>query len=298
MSVKSAISSFFFKSVERKVLHSMKRVALKLKTVKLGGNCIEYWDNESEKPPLLLIHGFGATTKFQFTYQVKELSEKYRLILPNLLHFGKSKPDDASYSVADQVQMVHDLLENLNCAKYIVCGVSYGGLVAIELANLYKNEVEKLIIFDTPVKFMKREDIEDVCQFFNVKSVVDLFVPNDERGIKNLIWLAMGKKTWIPSFMFKAYFEKLYSFNLADKRKVMEALLNDLDKYAARDYIIDIPILLIWGENDKIVPKARGRMLANHLGENTEFELISGAAHMPNITHHKKFNALVIAFLS
>ena len=31
----------------------------------IQGDTVEYWDSQSDKPVLMLIHGFGATTRFQ-----------------------------------------------------------------------------------------------------------------------------------------------------------------------------------------------------------------------------------------
>ena len=298
MGVKDEISSIFFNIVKRQVTRKMAKASLVLNTTNVNGDIIEYWDTNSSKPVLVLIHGFGATTEYQWFSQVDFLSKKYRLILPNLFHFGKSKPKTEKYQIANQVEMVHDLLQSLKIGNYTVCGLSYGGLVAIELVNLYEKEVEKLIVFDTPIKFMKEEDIEKVCEVFNAESLEKLFVPDNEKGIKSLMWLASGKKSKLPSFLFKSYFKKLYSHNLEDKRRVMKSLIDSLEKYSKQEYYIEIPILIIWGSNDLVVPKSRGKLLAKYLGDNAEFKLIEGGAHLPNISNTNEFNLILSEFLN
>ena len=297
MGLKDKISSIFFNKIKRQVTHEMTKANLVLNITNINDDTIEYWDSKSDKPVLVLIHGFGATTEFQWFNQVEFLSKKYRLILPNLFHFGKSKPKTEKYQISHQVELIHDLIQSLKIERYTVCGLSYGGLVAIELVNLYEGEVEKLIVFDTPIKFMKEEDIENVCEVFNVESIVKLFVPDDEKGIKSLIWLASGVKSKLPNFLFRTYFKKLYSHNLEDKRRVMHSLIDSLEIYSKQEYQIDILILIIWGSEDLVVPKSRGKLLAKYLGENAEFKLIEGGAHLPNISHVKEFNKILSDFL-
>ncbi len=244
-----------------------------------------------------MVHGFGATTKYQWYKQVDELQDRYRIVMPNLFHFGKSVPGSDKFKIEDQVELVHSLLNKLNISKYILCGVSYGGLVSIELANNYHDEIEKLILFDTPIKFMKEDDIQNVCSYFDVDSVEELFVPDHHRGLKKLMYLASGKKSIVPAFMLKGFYEMNYARNFKDKRMLMSTLLSGLEEFAKREYKINVPTLIIWGENDKVVPVERGRVLSNYIGDNATFYIIQDAAHMPNDSHEKEFNKVLIQFL-
>ncbi|NRA10793.1 MAG: hypothetical protein HRT57_02410 [Crocinitomicaceae bacterium] len=54
---------------------------------------------------------------------------------------------------------------------------------------------------------------------------------------------------------------------------------------------------MIWGEGDKVLSADRGEMLKNHLGDNASLHIIENSAHMPNLTKHKEFNALLLNFL-
>ena len=49
----------------------MTSASLKLNKKVINGDTIEYWDNETDKPALVLVHGFGATTRFQWFKQVE-----------------------------------------------------------------------------------------------------------------------------------------------------------------------------------------------------------------------------------
>lgn len=264
----------------------------------LHGDTIEYWDNkEYDKPAIILIHGFGATTKYQWYKQVEILKKDYRVVIPNLFHFGSSRPGSNKFKIQDQVDMVQNLLGYLEIERYVVCGVSYGGLIAIELANQNKEKLDKLIIFDTPVKYIYQTDIAAVCKTFNSESLHEMFAPSDAKGLKRLIFISTGKYSYVPASWFREMHKAHYLSNLDDKRALITSVLGEINVYANREYKINAPTLIIWGSNDELFPAERGKMLSDYLGENAEFHVIKNGAHMPNIIKSKQFNKLLLEFL-
>lgn len=286
-----------FKIVDDHVNKKMTSASLKLNKKVINGDTIEYWDNETDKPALVLLHGFGATTRFQWFKQVEMLSENYRLILPNLFHFGNSFPAGEKFKVTDQVDLVKTLVDDLKLEKFTLTGVSYGGLVSAEFANLHQERIEKLVIMDAPIKFMYASDIENVCKVFKVPSVEELFVPSKPKGLKKLWHLSSSKKTIMPAFLFKEFYDRMYSGSKENKRKLMTELLAGMDEYAKHEYNLSVPVLLVWGSNDMVVPAERGKMLDDYLGENSEFQVIFKGGHMVNLNKTKEFNVILNEFL-
>lgn len=294
------ISCNAFKIVDKHINTRMNNASMVLKKEVVKGDTIEYWDNGSvfsKKPVIVLVHGFGATTRFQWFKQVEILSNKYRIILPNLLHFGNSSPSEEKYEVTDQVNLVLNLVDYLGLDTFILGGVSYGGLISIEFANVYPERVEKLMIIDAPVKFMYAFDIENICTTFKVPSVEELFVPETPKGLKKLWYLSSSKKSILPAFFFKEFHKRMYVGNKVDKRKLMRTLLDGMDKYAKHDYDLKMSTLLIWGSNDMVVPAERGKMLFDYLGENAEYHVIFKGGHMVNLNKTKEFNKIFGTFL-
>ena len=102
------------KIADRKVSKKFERPNLKYKIKEVKNYHIHYWDSESDKPVIVLISGFGVAARFQWYNQVKKLEGRYRVIVPNLLYFGGSRPINGShYTVENQVDMV---LALLNCS--------------------------------------------------------------------------------------------------------------------------------------------------------------------------------------
>jgi len=294
----SFISCNIYKIAEKHISKKMERASLECYKEFIAMDTIEYWDNKRmDKPTLLLIHGFGASTKYQWYKQVEYLASNYRVIMPNLLYFGNTLPGSPAYAVSDQVQLVDNLMDHLGISKYSVCGVSYGGLISMELAIQQKEKIEKVIVFDTPVKFIQTSDIVNVKAKFDVETIEELFAPSEPKGLKKLMYLATMKKSVIPASWLDEFYENLYGKDLEDKRKLMSHLLASLEEYKTHDYKLKIPVLLIWGSNDPVVPTRTGRLLKNHIGENAQLVIIKNGAHMPNMTKTKKFDKALKSFL-
>lgn len=293
----SFISCNVYKIAEKQIEKKMDRASLECITETIDEDIVEYWDSKSDKPAILLIHGFGASTKYQWFEQVEYLSLNYRVIMPNLLYFGNTRPGSRRYEISDQVALVCNLMNHLGIDKYTVCGVSYGGLITMELAVQNQEKIDKVIAFDAPVKYIQPSDIIAVKNTFEVETIEELFAPSGPKGLKKLMYLATMKKSIIPASWLTEFYEDLYGKNLEDKRMLMTSLLSSLEEYTSHNYKLKMPVLLIWGSNDRVVPVRTGVLLQEHIGKNAELVIIKNGAHMPSMTKTKKFNKALKEFL-
>ena len=65
------LSSNSFRVIDVLIKKKMSNALLVLYEKIIAGDTVEYWDNRLEKPPLVLLHGFGATTRYQWFRQVR-----------------------------------------------------------------------------------------------------------------------------------------------------------------------------------------------------------------------------------
>lgn len=96
---------------------------------------------ESDKPCLLLIHGF-PTSSWDWIKLWPLLADHYRLIAPDMLGFGFSdKPVNHEYSIHEQADIVEALVTELKLDRFHVLAHDYGDTVAQEL--LYRQNIGK-----------------------------------------------------------------------------------------------------------------------------------------------------------
>jgi predicted Zn-dependent protease len=125
------------------------------------------------------------------------------------------------------------LIEHLELKEYTLMGVSYGGLISMELANGHKSEVQKLIVFDAPIKYLDSNDINTVTSHFNAPSIEELFVPSKPEGLKKLLSVATGKKSHLPKAAFKDFHMEAYVKNLKEMRGLITNMMGRLEESAA-----------------------------------------------------------------
>jgi pimeloyl-ACP methyl ester carboxylesterase len=263
---------------------------------------IEYWDSEAEgKPIFVILHGLGAKTKYQWYDQLYLFKDDFRVIIPNMLHFGDTVPHKALHGIQDQVDMIQFLLKELGVSKYHLMGASYGGLISGEIANNFPDQVEKLILVDAAIKYLYESDTERVKDLFDVPSIPEFFVPDTHHGLKKLVAASVGEKGVVPpEFTMPRFHEELYMQNFEDKRLIVDRMVAIRDEYAEKEYTYKMPVHLIWGEFDQLVPPDRGQLFFDHItgnGANATLDIIIGGGHMPNMNKPKEFNKLLKGYL-
>lgn len=256
---------------------------------------IDYWDNKKDGKVIILLHGFGAQTEFQWYKQIETLSNHYRVLIPNLLYFGNTEQKD-KYQLQDQVNIVKTFCQNLNIQQFDLIGISYGGLIGIEFCNQNIGYINKLILVDSPIKYLRNEDLEIINNIYELNKIEELFAPKDYHGLKKQFKAAYYYRQFIPDFIYKILFENLCLPNVENWEKLITELKLKLDYYAKQEYLFEQSTLLIWGENDDIVPIRIAKELNIHI-KNSKLEIIKKAKHLPNIEQSKIFNKIMIDFL-
>ena len=96
---------------------------------------------------LVLLHGFTGSTK-TWQHVVRHLPKSVRCILVDLIGHGQtSAPENvALYSMTNQVDTLHELLQQLQVEKFTLLGYSMGGRVALSYAVKYPETIEQLVL--------------------------------------------------------------------------------------------------------------------------------------------------------
>lgn len=283
---------------EHYVGRKFERGGLKNHLLEVADFQIDYWDSGGEKPPIVLVHGFGTSPTIQWFRQVQALSQTHRVIVPSLLYFGKSRPTGIPrYELQSQVDLVKALLKHLEIESYVLCGVSYGGLVAGEVARQSSKQIEKLILFDAPLKFYGQADIDHVCKTYDVNEIQDFFVPYDHQGMKKLIHAGFYRAPPIPTPFLRSFYAAQYEPVANDLRQLLIHLQSEEEKYAAMEYDFSFPLLILWGAHDDIVRLNRGQEMHAYFPQ-SQFIKFEKSKHFPNIEQHRKFNRIMTSFLN
>jgi len=244
-----------------------------------------YYEEQGKGPPLLLIHGFGAST-FTWRFVVPELAKTHRVIAVDLKGFGQSdKPFDERYSVVDQAELLAQLIEEKDLRNLTLVGHSFGGgvalLLALEANQRLDGRITKLVLLDTiaypqhiPV-FFRLLDVPLVSQIG-----VRMVPPSVQTRVA--LEIAYFDDSKIDPTEIETYAAPLKT--AAGKHAMIHSarqiLPEDIAELSERYKTMTLPTLILWCDHDRIVPLEVGLRLRRTL-PNSTLRLVQDCGHMP-----------------
>ncbi|KAI3913463.1 hypothetical protein MKW98_003942 [Papaver atlanticum] len=270
-------------------------------TINLDDNqtILHFWipkRHELKKPSLLLIHGFGGNTKWQYYPQAGSLHQEFNLYVPDLIFFGDSftvKPDRTDVF---QAECIGEGMKKLCVDNYSVFGISYGGYVAYRMADIFHEEIDKLMIMSSGICFKKDEMVEEVKKLGN-KNVADILVPEKPEDLRVLINRAMFKPPfWVPDFFLKDFINVMYMNHRNEKMEMLQNLIHKESDSNSLP-VLNQETMILWGDKDKVFPLYLAFQLERHLGEKSRVEIIKDAGHAANLESPHLVNHLIRSFL-
>jgi len=138
---------------------------------------------EKNKRTILLLHGFCGSSHYWHKV-CPLLSDKYRIIMPQLRGHGRSSTPNAAYAMEDMAEDIYQLITQLNIDQVVMIGHSLGGYVALAFAEKYKEKllglglIHSTALADTEeMKEKRRQDIGEIADH-GINHYVRKLVPN------------------------------------------------------------------------------------------------------------------------
>jgi pimeloyl-ACP methyl ester carboxylesterase len=253
-------------------------------------------DQNPHQEPLVLIHGFGGDGLWTWGSNIDALAKDYRLIIPDLLWFGRSYAE-AEPSLQEQSDAVWSFIQQYTQNEKVhIMGISYGGFVSLQLIQDHGSHLQSVIVVDSPGGNFDDQAIEELNERFQVSDPTELFVPTKPEQIQNLLELCMFKPVPpIPKRLLKQIYERDFSIWQDQRRALLSELPNNRNRYLTYEDPVP-PMLIIWGEYDEVFPVEFGTKLSSDF--QAELFVISNTRHAPNIERPKIFEKKVLEFLN
>lgn len=257
----------------------------------------------SERPPLLLVHGFGASTD-HWRKNIAGLAETFEVWAIDLLGFGRSAKPNWQYSGDLWRDQLHDFITEVMGQPAVLAGNSLGGYASLCVAAQRPQSALGLVLLNSAGPFTNTLPAPE---------------PNLVRdAMKNSMkWLFL--QDWASFLIFqytrrKSVIRKTLEKVYLDKTAVTEQLVEDIyrpscDAGAAQVFAsvfktaggekVDVllsqlscPLLMLWGEGDPWMnAKERGILFRRHYPQLTEYYLKAG--HCPHDEIPDQVNELI-----
>jgi pimeloyl-ACP methyl ester carboxylesterase len=212
-------------------------------------------------------------------------SKQFRVLVPTHPGFGQSAGFDQVDTIEDMAFHYVEMFDALGLDEVCIGGVSLGGWIAAEFAVRWPERVKKLWIADAPGFWVEDQPLPDLFRYMrepdklralmfhepNGPIAQMIFPPNpdDERRMKGYQSLTvLARLVW----------DRPYDPKLGDRLRRVKC-----------------PVLLLWGQHDKLVPPAYGKAYQKHLPQ-AEMKLIPDCGHLPMFEREADFVNIVSQF--
>jgi pimeloyl-ACP methyl ester carboxylesterase len=279
--------------------------------VQVDGLRVHHVHGGSGSPPVLFVHGLGSAGYLEWRFNLPAISRSHEVFAPDLPGFGRSDQPPDGYGIPLFAGVVEAYIRERGLRPVLV-GTSMGGRVALEVALRSPDSVEKLVLVNAlgvvrpnvqlfyplvlvprvgeTVLAVMREALHRLppaaIQRYARRFLQD---PGDAERILDGAYLAGMREMHATDGYSRAYASTVRALAGRQARRSAGLL--------ARLAETRLPVLLIWGEGDRLLPVERAREAVREL-PGARLEVIEGAGHTPQAERPDRFNRVLEDFLA
>ncbi|MEL7036516.1 MAG: alpha/beta fold hydrolase [Cyanobacteria bacterium J06592_8] len=261
----------------------------------------------SDRPPLLLIHGFGASTD-HWRKNLLGLSQQFEVWAIDLLGFGRSAKPNWEYSSDLWRDQLHDFITETIGQPVILAGNSLGGYAALSVAAQRPTSALGLILLNSAGPFTQTEPTEPVPTWKKAASgsVRWLFQQNWASYMvfqwtrrRSTIRKTLKKVYLNPDTVTEQLVEEIYRPSCSPGAAQVFAAVFKTRSGEKVDVLLSqlsCPLLLLWGEGDPWINcRDRSAKFRQYYPQLTEYFLEAG--HCPHDEVPEQVNELIEAWI-
>lgn len=232
-------------------------------------------------PALLYLHGSFLGNLWLEYHQA--LSQHFHVFAPDIPGFGLTGRPDWMRDISDYILYFRDLLDELGLDRPMIVGHSLGGWMAAEVVVWYPERVKKLVLSNavgirvkgTPVAHIFAMNPQELAlaSFDNLEAALPL-IPTE----------------FNTEYLLSQYRQRTTLAALAWNPSYDPKLERRLQR-------VKCPTLIIWGQNDRLVPVAYADAF-HRLIANSALVKLAGTAHMPMFEMPGEWSRHIVEFLS
>ncbi len=241
-----------------------------------------------EKPVLFLWHGLGdEADTWQDTFL--PLSDRYRVIAPDLPGFGRSEKPARRYTPDFLKQCMLELADQLDVDHALWAGHSLGAMLCQSIALDHPQRVSALVLISGGLVLPKQKTGPGTLLFLlpgvgemlynglrkdpqKAYETLDEYYAGLQQmpeEFRNWLWLRVNQRVW-DNAQRRAYFSTLRNLAL----KIASGAKPGLEKLRTQKQ----PVLILWGAEDQVMPAENAAFLAQAL-PNARLVIVPGAGH-------------------
>ena len=270
------------------------------RALEIDGRRVHVIDTGGEdKPALVWLHGLSGEWQ-NWLLNIPAFMDRYRCVAPDLPGFGESEMPREDISIPGYARTVEGICEQLGIEDPTVIGSSMGGFVGAELALSQPTKVTKLVLVSAAGLSTEYRSAQPLLvgarlwTFVTARTGARADAAVRRRRLRRLV--LQGVLRYPEKLSAPLTWELVQG---ASKPGFMQALKANLE-YSFRDRLprIEMPTLIVWGENDMIVPVGDAARYERLIGPNAHKVIFEDTGHLPMLERPTRFNAVLDEFLA
>ncbi len=267
--------------------------------VNVDGARVHYQEfGEASNPPMILVHGYPASVYVWKSVAPMLANEGFRVIAIDLLGYGYSeKPAAFDYTIQSQARMISRFMNRMGIGRAVIVGSSYGGAVSLSLTLDYPEIVEKLVLVDAVCNDdPKNHPILKLAAIPGLGESLTPFLLDSKAFIRMRMRDSLAKVNHhlITDERIESVRRPLFA---ADGHHSVLATSRNwhADRLEQDAHLINQQTLIIWGEEDAVIPIKNGYKLHEDI-LHSRFVVLKDCGHVPQEEKSELFTELVSEF--
>nr|XP_004292903.2 PREDICTED: pheophytinase, chloroplastic [Fragaria vesca subsp. vesca] len=267
-------------------------------------------------PPLLLVHGFGASIP-HWRRNIKTLAKNYTVYAIDLIGFGASdKPIGFSYTMEKWAELILDFLDEVVQKPTVLIGNSVGSLACVISASESKQGlVRGLVLLNCSGGMNNKAIVDDwrIKLIFPLLLLIDFLL--QQRPIASFIFERVRQRESLRNILSSVYANKE---SVDDE--LVEIIMEPTNDPGALDAFVSIvtgppgpnpvqlipgislPILVLWGDEDPFTPLDGpvGKYFSSLPSQqsNVSLSVLQGVGHCPHDDRPKLVHDRLLPWLA
>ena len=239
-------------------------------------------------PAIVLLHAFPLSGRM-WEAQLESLSDRFRLVAPDLAGFGLSWAPEGTFSLAEQAHAVELTLDDLRVDEMVLVGLSMGGYVAFPLLERLGDRVRGLVLANT-----RATADDEAAAAARHRLAAEVEADGVDVAAQELLPRLLGRSTTRdrPDIV-----DRVHAMILESREPGVAGALRAMaarpDSTAALARIA-CPVLVIGSEEDLIVTPDAARAMAARI-RNARVEILRGG-HLSNLEAPDEFERALAGF--
>jgi non-heme chloroperoxidase len=263
-------------------------------TGQVAVNDVTFWvETAGTGPPVVFIHGWSMSGQF-FRRQLAGLSDRFSVIVPDLRGHGASAKALNGHTVPQYAADLHAILAALSVEQPVLVGWSMGAMVGYEYLRAYgPDSVAGLVIVDQPPSDFAWEGYEFGVFTMEALREMNEQLQLDQAAVVNDFAQLMLHKPDPQALEWMA------AEILRVPPVIASTILLDQTLRDYRDFLpqIDVPVLVLFGEDDKLTSPRAGEYIAERI-PGGRLQTFASSSHCPFWEESQAFNDAVASFVA